>query len=543
MPVQILPEVKVSYRLRYSVQGQSHEVCVDADGIARPTKAALELGVTTVRGRELRRVRVCPTAPVTMELCEAELACNLAGADALFLNGYNSWTDSRERSVGDRMRGLHGVPQRVIDRWALDGSGDYRFTENDYRFGYQHGFGYGYLRYGTDVLLIGSTCEDNGFTTIHEDLPRNVLTLSKELPCRELQPGEQVELMAFALVEGKLDAAVDRWLGLAGIVARPAVPLVGFSSWYRHYDQIDRDKLGADLAAVHELLSSRDLGVCQPIFQIDDGYATVGDWTLPHEDRFPQGMGQMARDISDRGLLPGLWMAPFVCSVDSRLYGEHPDWLLRDESGEPVRTGDHWNGAFALDILNPQVREHVRHSLWTATHDWGFKMLKLDFLYGACMLPHGGLNRGQLMANALELLRASVPDDVSFDLCGVPLSSAMGRTEYCRIGCDVGLDWNDVPWMRLLHRERVSTKRSLANTYGRAHLDGKAFRNDPDVFFLRHDVRLSSRQRSRLINADAALGGMFLTSDDVSAWTDAQRLAFDLALAVFVAKEERHQGE
>ena len=288
---------------------------------------------------------------------------------------------------------------------------------------------------------------------------------------------------------------------------------------------------------MQRLLADCDLGPCQGIFQIDDGYATVGDWTSPHEDRFPRGMKRLADDIRVKGLLPGLWMAPFVCSVDSDVYRDHQDWLLRDENGAPVCTGSHWNGAYALDTLNPAVREHARRSLWTATHDWGYRMLKLDFLYGACMLPHGGMNRGELMADALDLLRASVPEGVSFDLCGVPLSSAMGRTEYCRIGCDVGLDWDDVPWMRLLHRERVSTKRSLANTRGRAHLDRRAFRNDPDVFFLRCDVRLTREQRDDLIGADAALGGMFLTSDDVAAWDEGQRLAFQLALSVFVGKE------
>ena len=314
---------------------------------------------------------------------------------------------------------------------------------------------------------------------------------------------------------------------------------MGFSSWYRYYDQIEEGKLGTDLAAVHSLLASRDLGPCLPVFQIDDGYTTVGDWMSPHTDRFPSGMDAFARRIAEMGMVPGLWMAPFVCSVDSDLYRDHPDWLLRDEEGKAVSTGTHWNGAYALDTLNPEVREYVRQSLDTATRQWGFKLLKLDFLYGACMLPHGGKNRGELMADAIRLMRSSVADDVMFDLCGVPISSAMGKTEYCRIGCDVGLDWDDVPWMRLLHRERVSTKRSLANTRGRAHLDGRAFRNDPDVFFLRQDVRLTPEQRSDLLNTDAALGGMLLTSDDVGAWDDKQRLAFDVALAVFVGRAKK----
>lgn len=538
---------KVSYRLRYrDADGCEQLVRVSSEGIARPAEGAAELGLMTVRGaearREARRVRVCPTAPVTIVSLEADLDVDLQGADAIFLSGYNSWTDSVERPVKARMRGLARVPRRVVDKWVLDGSGDYRFVPEDERPGYQHGFGYGYLRYGGDVLLVGSLDETNGFTTIFEELEEGRLRLDKEVPLRELKAGEQVELMSFALVEAPLEAAVERWLVLAGIEARPAAPLVGFSSWYRYYQDITQDKLAGDLEALKALLSGRDLGPCQPIFQIDDGYAHIGDWTHPYEDRFPEGMGTFARRIADAGFIPGLWMAPLVCETDSRLYAEHPDWLLRDEEGAFVRAGSNWSGYYPLDTLNDEVRAYVKLALSVATRSWGFKMLKLDFLFAGCMVPHGGLNRGQLMADALTLLREAVPEGVSFDLCGVPLAAALGRTEYCRIGCDVGLDWDDVPYMRMLHRERVSTKRSLANTRGRAHLDGRAFRNDPDVFFLRHDVKLNDRQRRDLIGADAALGGMFLTSDDVGAWTDAQKLSFDRALAVFVDKERARLG-
>ena len=143
--------------------------------------------------------------------------------------------------------------------------------------------------------------------------------------------------------------------------------------------------------------------------------------------------------------------------------------------------------------------------------------------------------RGQLMADALELLRASVPEDTWFDLCGVPLMSAFGRTEYCRIGCDVSLDWNGgALYMRLLHRERVSTKRSLDNTLGRAHLDGVVFRNDPDVFFLRDDVSLTESQKRQLLMADVTFGGMLLTSDSVEDWDEDERAQFEEALRTFI---------
>ena len=56
------------------------------------------------------------------------------------------------------------------------------------------------------------------------------------------------------------------------------------------------------------------------------------------------------------------------------------------------------------------------------------------------------------------------------------------RQDYCRVSCDVGLDWDDVWYMRLFHRERVSTKQAINNTVFRRQLNGRAYGSDPDVF-------------------------------------------------------------
>ena len=146
------------------------------------------------------------------------------------------------------------------------------------------------------------------------------------------------------------------------------------------------------------------------------------------------------------------------------------------------------------------------------------------------MLPHDGCNRGQLMHDALELVRSAVSDDVLLLGCGVPLGSAFGIVDYCRIGCDVGLDWDGKLYMRGLDRERVSTKRSLANTIGRAPLDGRAFANDPDVFFLRNDVKLSASQRALLLETDCTHASMLMTSDDMRSWDERARARYQHAV-------------
>lgn len=77
------------------------------------------------------------------------------------------------------------------------------------------------------------------------------------------------------------------------------------------------------------------------------------------------------------------------------------------------------------------------------------------------------------MLRAMELLRWLCGEKKILGF-GVPVMPAFGLVDYCRVGCDVSLDWDDRPYMRLIHRERVSTRRSVGNTVFRRRLNGRA---------------------------------------------------------------------
>ena len=488
---------------------------------------------------ELLTASLAVAAPCDIESFDLVVSHDFS-RDGILMNGYQSWTDTRELSSLSTMTGLAFAPKGVVERYVLDGGGDYRFVDYDGRPGYFHGFTYAVFSRFDDTLLIGSLDESQGFTILRTDPRDKTVTICPECPAKTLQAGEERLLGRWAIVQtsgsNAKKRAYDRWFELADMKARFVRPLVGYTSWYRHYDDIDEAKLLLDLSGMIDAFSRDDVAkVCREIdavrlFQVDDGWCTVGDWLRPHEDRFPEGMAAVARDISIAGFAPGLWMAPFVCSKESKLFAEHPDWLLRsveagESYGKPIMTGSHWEGAFALDALNPGVREYAATCIRTAVAEWGFRLLKLDFLYAACMEPHGGMNRGELMADAFDLVREAAGDAMIL-ACGVPLGSVFGKTEYCRVGCDVGLDWDDAPHMRLLHRERVSTKWSLIDAQARAPLNGRVFGNDPDVVFFRDDVRLTRGQRSEMYDTAATCGSVLLTSDDMAQWTPAQMARF-----------------
>ena len=535
----------LSCTVEYVLEGDpEEEVRTECFGIAEATSAhhGADLSLKTSFSGELFAAVVVASKPLRVLGCEVEFQREFARGEKVLLNGYQSWTDTVELSPWAVMRGMGRTPKGVVDRFVLDGSGDYRYVDYPARPGALHGWTYGYIRSEDRGELVASLDESAGFTLLRMDASASRVSAGREPLQRALAAGETwtaLELAYLPVDDGSdaaLDGAFARWFELAGIVRRPAQPLVGYCSWYRHYNNIDEAHIMGDLQSAKNALARLDARGFVPVFQIDDGYAVVGDWLDYDRGCFPSGMKALAGWIEEAGFVPGLWMAPFVCEEDSQLFLWHMDWILRDSQGHFARTGGHWSGGLALDILNPQVQDYVRECIHTATQEWGFKLLKLDFLYAACMVPHGGLNRGQLMALAVDLVREAAGDDVIINGCGVPLGSAFGKFEFCRIGCDVGLDWDGNLAMRFAERERVSTKNSLMNTVYRAPLNGKAFLNDPDVLLLRDDVRLSEEQRQLLADADGCFGGMLLTSDDMGMWNEEQLSVFQGCLDTMRAR-------
>ena len=184
----------------------------------------------------------------------------------------------------------------------------------------------------------------------------------------------------------------------------------------------------------------------------------MGDWLETDAQKFPHGLKGMVEEIHASGFQAGLWLAPFVCEKDSALFRQHPDWLLKVDS-KPWCCGSNWSSFYALDIDNPAVLDYLRRVFDRVLNDWGFDLVKLDFLYGAAPFGSARESRAGRMHRAMELLRSWCGQKQILG-CGVPVMPAFGLVDYCRVSCDVGLDWDDVWYMRLFHRERVSTKQA-----------------------------------------------------------------------------------
>ncbi len=436
--------------------------------------------------------------------------------DRIFLNGYQSWTDSYEHTIDDTEHGLDHVPAGINDKYAFAAYGDYSFVKYIRRRGRLHGFSYGYIRdaYG-NFDFIGSLNENSGFTVIRTDTAGNSITIEKD--CSGLFVSGNYDGLQIYLGRGSETEVFDRYFELMNIAPLHEKPIFGYTSWYRHYQDINERCLLADLEGVKKSELSAD------VFQIDDGYQTaVGDWLSVDLAKFPNGMKPVAEKIAAEGLTPGLWLAPFVCEEKSEMFEKYPEWLLKDKNGQPVRAGCNWSNQYALDIYNKELRAYLHDVFSTVTKEWGFELLKLDFLYAACILPRRDKTRGRVMADAMDLLR-ELTGRAKILGCGVPLASAFGTVDYCRIGTDVTPEWDGQDYMKLFHRERPSTRLSILNSVFRRQLSGRAFINDTDVYMLRDtDNTMSVQRRRTLAEINSMCGGVLFNSDNMSEYGDVQ---------------------
>jgi len=488
---------------------------------------------------------VHPGEEIVLQEVRAEIPLDLAPSDRIFVNGFQSWTESREFEQNERIPRLKWPASALLKRY-----GDYEFYRYTGRRGVFHGWTYSYIRRsGKEITLLGSLSEMEGYTLFEFEVARGLLTVSRD--CAGVAVSGGYKALDFMMTTCREDDAFDLYFGLmhptgvgqvCGSASAPSFrnshgfgadgysvtgepsfpvpvrrgvgagsPLTGWTSWYKYYTRVTSDCVLRDLAAFKEK------GIPIGLFQIDDGWErAVGDWLIPSPGKFPAGMSEIVGRIKEAGYMAGLWLAPFVCERKSRVWKEHPDWVLRDAKGRSVKAGFNpgWSGWFyALDVYNEGFREYLGEVFKRVLGEWGFDLVKLDFLYAAALLPRRTKTRGRVMCEAMRFLRDLVGAKIILG-CGVPLGPAFGIVEYCRIGSDVSLAWEDRLLKAVGYRERVSTINSITSTVGRHHLDGRAFYNDPDVIILRSkNTKLTPSQRMTLFRVNASLGGVVLTSD------------------------------
>lgn len=441
-------------------------------------------------------------------------------SEKIFVNGYQSWTDSREYYTDEMMTVVNRLVRKKIMNSPSSRGSDMHFVPAETKKGTFHGYSYSYIRDGETINLIGSVSERSGYTIIFFDTNTDSVTVKKDLD--GVSFNEPVVVMDLAWIADEYDEAFDRYFEYMQLKPVDKKLHSGYTTWYNYYGNVTEKIVKRDLQSLLKLPDKVD------IFQIDDGYqSAIGDWLIIN-DKFPSGMKFCADEIHKNKMKAGLWLAPFAAVPHSKVFKEHPDWFVKDDDGSALCVGHNWGGFYALDIYNEEAREYIRHFFDVVLNEWGYDMVKLDFLYACCTKPIHNKTRGQIMCDGMDLLRECVGDKLILG-CGVPLAPAFGKVDFCRIGADMGLDWRRNPFTT---REDVSTPNAIYNTVFRRHLDGRAFLNDPDVFLLRDNNMFMSYEKRKLIaKINHIFGNLLFTSDNVDRYDADKIKAFSKAVS------------
>jgi alpha-galactosidase len=291
----------------------------------------------------------------------------------------------------------------------------------------------------------------------------------------------RVESLEAADMESALAAVGER----LRVRAMREVP-PGWCSWSCYFKHVtERD-------IIENVEAARRLELPIEVAQIDDGYETsIGDW-LEVDPRFGS-LRRCADEIRAAGMVPGIWIPPFMVDPRSNLATRHPDWLLPD-----VDAGEHWGVTMRiLDVTQRAAAEHLCTVLQTFV-DWGFGFFKLDFLYAGAIPGVSAYREG------MQMIREAVGKDAILLIGGAPLLPSIGLCDAMRVGPDVLAEVDD-PQPDVENLVRITSARSW--------MHGRLWTNDPDHVVARPEIK----ERERWASYVADYGGVRFSGDRLAA--------------------------
>lgn len=137
---------------------------------------------------------------------------------------------------------------------------------------------------------------------------------------------------------------------------------------------------------------ARDVGI--ELFVLDDGWfegrnddtSSLGDWFVDRS-KLPNGLGGLGAKIEDLGMKFGIWFEPEMISKRSRLYSQHPDWMIR----VPDRSPSHGRNQYVLDFGRREVKEEVYSMLRRVLLDAPISYVKWDMNRNMTEIGSSGL--------------------------------------------------------------------------------------------------------------------------------------------------------
>ena len=265
----------------------------------------------------------------------------------------------------------------------------------------------------------------------------------------------------------------DRATAASGIEPRHLPASFVASSWHFFGGHIGEEMLASQVAAI------RDRNIPAEVYQLDGGwYEDIGNWTA-NKSKFPHGMRHAAETISHAGMVPGIWLAPFIVCEESPVAKAHPEWMLRNRDGKLIKFRCS-RPCVALDLSIPEVLDFIEKS-FRDLREMGYMYFKADFTQALFADPNPAphdrtMNIVECFRNGLLAIRRGIGEDSFFNLCGGHTGAAMGIADSQRTGHDTYARWQSDNPTPAWHRIRQTMLRAWMGAWRL---------NDPDAIAIR----------------------------------------------------------
>ncbi len=417
----------------------------------------------------------------------------------MFHDGYQSW------SPAFVWNGQWESPPSE-DIWSNSGENPNDPVVNPYVSWWDGGFE------SLSFAVIAGALRSHVFKTrvlLHPGGSVKIVNGCSEGDAKSLFPGETLssDILAVVVAES-IEAGLKTYGTLLGkFNTRPSAPFipVGWNSWNTFFSSITAGLILQQAEALKTLVEDIPL-----VIQIDDGWEKAwGEWKGDPSFLKPffTAMSEMAQKLIDQGFIPGIWIAPFL--YDESLPGatSHPHWFLKNPDGSFVRYLNPGSGKtyLVLDITHPEAENFLRSVIRELRH-WGFRYLKLDFLFAAAM---PGIRYKPYMTSieayrrGIEIIAEEAGPDTYLLACGAPLLPSAGLFHGARVGSDIAFEAMPYGW--------PFVKNEMRNVFWRFHWN-RVFAGDPDTVLLRD---LSAEEARTFINAALLAGKIFALGDDL----------------------------
>jgi len=178
----------------------------------------------------------------------------------------------------------------------------------------------------------------------------------------------------YTVLNSTVNDFVRRHMGtrLSKIVEKPVFV---YNTWEPFWHNIN-EKM------IYELVdAAAECGIEE--FIIDDGWQdSYGDWGI-NKQKFPNGLKPVFDYIKSKGMKPGLWISLAGVEAKSKVYKEHPEWVVRKADGLPINLHYDYDNFYGLESYSMCMTtgwyDHIKGVILNLVKEQGLKYIKGDF--------------------------------------------------------------------------------------------------------------------------------------------------------------------